>query len=550
MKYIFLIGLLLAIQMQGQVLNIPLHSINECEVDRMQVLNGDMNRVHTLTKPVLRDDVLRLLDTTKRNNIVSRNNRYLIRDNSDLFDTVKSKKPFLKYFYTNPRNIFEWRSKDFYFNINPVLYFRAGFDNDRFIFRNTRGAKIQGHIQKKLFFYVDILETQQLLPGYVNELVERDNGVPSAGFFKGYNSLLFEDSTKGYDYLLSNGYISFQALKNHITFQLGHGQHFWGDGQRSLFLSDQSTNYFYLKINTKVWRLNYQNLFARLTQNYTTRQRAFDEAFPVKYLAAHHLSFQIRKNLQIGIFEGVIFSRNNQFDLQYLNPLIFYRSVEQAAGSPDNVMLGLNWKWNFLKRFSFYGQFVLDELAIGSIIDNGFGWWGNKFGIQAGLKYFNVAEVDHLDAQIEFNMVRPYMYSFRDSSANWTHYNQFLAHPLGSNFYELIAKISYQPIRDLYVEARCNYLLFGADTTGVNMGGNPHIGYNSRTVDTDVFIGQGELNQVLMLQLYTSYQVRHNLSIDLDLIYRKRMDQATAVNDHLIIQLGLRWNFMRRMYDY
>ena len=90
-------------------------------------------------------------------------------------------------------------------------------------------------------------------------------------------------------------------------------------------------------------------------------------------------------------------------------------------------MLGLNWKWNFLKRFSFYGQFVLDELAIGSIIDNGFGWWGNKFGIQAGLKYFNVAEVDHLDAQIEFNMVRPYMYSFRDSSANWTHYNQFLA---------------------------------------------------------------------------------------------------------------------------
>ena len=211
-------------------------------------------------------------------------------------------------------------------------------------------------------------------------------------------------------------------------------------GRRTaLFLSDQSTNYFYLKINTKVWQNQLSKFVRAITQNYTIRQRAFD-LFSSKISCIHHLSFQIRKNLQIGLFEGVIFSRNNQFDLQYLNPLIFYRSVEQAAGSPDNVMLGMNWKWNFLKRFTFYGQLVLDELAIGSIIDNGFGWWGNKFGVQAGIKYFNVAEVDHLDAQVEFNMVRPYMYSFRDSTANWTHYNQFLAHPLGSNFYELIAR--------------------------------------------------------------------------------------------------------------
>ena len=198
----------------------------------------------------------------------------------------------------------------------------------------------------------------------------------------------------------------------------------------------------------------------------------------------------------------------------------------------------------FLKRFTFYGQLVLDELAIGSIIDNGFGWWGNKFGVQAGIKYFNVAEVDHLDAQVEFNMVRPYMYSFRDSTANWTHYNQFLAHPLGSSFYELIARVSYQPIKDLFVEARCNYFVYGADTAGVNMGGNPHVGYNTRTVNDNAFIGQGVSNQVLMLQLYTSYQIRHNMSIDLDLIYRKRMDMVGSDNDHLVIQLGFRWNFL------
>ena len=64
------------------------------------------------------------------------------------------------------------------------------------------------------------LETQQLLPGYIDHLVARDNSVPSAGFYKGYNSVLFKDSTRGYDYLLSNGYISFQALKNTSHFNL------------------------------------------------------------------------------------------------------------------------------------------------------------------------------------------------------------------------------------------------------------------------------------------------------------------------------------------
>jgi hypothetical protein len=45
---------------------------------------------------------------------------------------------------------------------------------------------------------------------------------------------------------------------------LGHGQHFIGNGYRSLLLSDFGTYAFYLKLSARVWRLHYQTLFQEL----------------------------------------------------------------------------------------------------------------------------------------------------------------------------------------------------------------------------------------------------------------------------------------------
>ena len=136
--------------------------------------------------------------------------------------------------------------------------------------------------------------------------------------------------------------------------QFGHGQNFIGNGMRSLLLSDFSTNYFYLKLNTHVWKFNYQNIFAELVAG--ARNRSRDNLLPKKYTATHHLSYNITKNLNVGIFETVVFSRNNQFEFQYLNPIILYRSIEQQIGSPDNVLLGIDGRWDFLNQFSLYGH--------------------------------------------------------------------------------------------------------------------------------------------------------------------------------------------------
>ena len=73
---------------------------------------------------------------------------------------------------------------------------------------------------------------------------------------------------------------------------------------------------------------------------------------------------------------------------------------------------------------------------------------------------------------MEHNRVRPFTYSHRDSVANYTHYNQPLAHPLGANFNETIGILRYQPAPKWTLLAKAMYWKQGLDTGGRSFGSN------------------------------------------------------------------------------
>jgi hypothetical protein len=55
-----------------------------------------------------------------------------------------------------------------------------------------------------------------------------------------------------------------------------------------------------------------------------------------------------------------------------------------------------------------YGQFLLDEFSLGDIKrDNS--WKINM--VQLGVKYYNAFHIDNLLLQLEYNHVRPYVFS-------------------------------------------------------------------------------------------------------------------------------------------
>ena len=443
---------------------------------------------------------------------------------------------------------------EFILKINPILNLGLGAEVDnRLILNNGRGVEFRASIMKKISVYMAVTSNQQLLPSYIDNRIFNTNfqAYPGQGYFKYDNaspSRLFKQVT--YDYYDYRGYVNFAILK-HIDVQFGHDKNFIGNGYRSLFLSDNSAPYLFLKLNTRIWRINYENIFAELQGQY---KRGGDQLLDKKFAAFHHLTLSATNWLDIGFFEGVIMNRKKQFDIQYLNPIIFYRSIEQSIGSPDNSLIGVDFKANIVRHGQFYGQFLLDEFNFSQFKKK---WWGNKYGFQLGGKYVDVGGIKNLDLQIEFNMVRPYTFThFRDnkiSLANYTNYNQALAHPLGANFREFIAIVKYQPIKNLEFKLKYIHATVGADTNSTNWGSNIFLPTNEPLVEQAYGnkTTQGVKQQINIIHLIASYQLRHNLFFDFQFSVRNLKSEITAQNQAVTyILLGMRINMPHKTYDF
>jgi hypothetical protein len=311
-----------------------------------------------------------------------------------------------------------------------------------------------------------------------------------------------------------------------------------------MILSDYSNSYLFLKTQLNVWRIQYTWLLTQMNGDFLATA---NQAIPIKYLGFHHLSINLGRNFNLGVFESVVFGKENGgYDLNYANPIIFYRSIEQQSGSANNALLGADFKWNFLRHFSLYGQLMLDEFLLKEV-KAGNGWWGNKHGSQIGLKYVDVAGIRNLDAQIEYNVARPYTYTHLSQYTNYTHYSQPLAHPLGANFKELIGLLSYQPLPRLRLTGTAMYAEYGSDPTGQNWGGNILLPYTTRQQEYGNHLGQGIRNYLFFVDLNASFQLKHNLFIDLRQgIRRLNCVDNTLDNNSSISSIALRLNIAPR----
>ena len=464
---------------------------------------------------------------------------YMTNDKTGL----DSKKPIGR-FYRTPANLYEVHVKDFDLIINPVFQFQymKESDDDANLFLNSRGVLIRGSIANKIGFAASIIDNQEREPRYVRDWENKFQSVPGAGYYKNFKGT-------GFDYFDARGYFTFNVTK-YIDVAFGYDRNFIGNGYRSLFLSDFSNSTLFLKLNTRIWKINYQNLFMELHQ---TEPRGPDRLLRKKYAVFHHLDVNVTKKLNIGLFEGVMFGRSNRFEFGYLNPVIFYRSIEQQNGSFDNSVAGIDFKLNTLKQVQLYGQFLLDEFNLKEIKKND-GWWANKWGLQLGAKYINAFGIKNLDLQLEHNRVRPFTYSHRDSIANYTHYNQPLAHPLGANFSEMIGIVRYQPAPKWMIIAKAMYWKQGLDTGSRSFGANiflPNVP-PYRQGDYGYEIVSGIESKTKFMSFLLSYELRENLFIEASATKRK-VDVASNTSlstNTTIVSFGIRWNMHRRVFEF
>lgn len=456
-------------------------------------------------------------------------------------------------------HLFTFRTEDYWFSVDFALDLQVGKDLDSELdvtYNNTRAAIFQGGLGDNLNFYSVVYENQGRFADYYNRYAESlrpgSEGaaiIPGRGIAKAFMG-------QAYDYPVAEGYLSFSPGK-YFNLQFGHGKNFIGDGYRSLLLSDNASPYPFFKLNTSFWKIKYTNTWMSLRD---VRPEVTGEgSYRTKYMANHYLSYNVTKRLNIGFFESVLWENDNNrgFDLNYLNPIIFYRAIEFSTGAQaGNAIIGLTGKYKWSDQFLIFGQWIIDEFSSGDVF-GGEGSWKNKHGFQLGAKYFDAFDIPEFQLQLEYNQVRPYTYSHNTITLNYGHNNQSMAHQWGANFRELIGIARYKRGR-YYGQLKMIYgeRGFDFDPQGAFYGGDIYRNEEFRPLETGVEIGQGNTADSFFTEAEVGYIVNPatNLKFFGSFIYRNFDPEFTTAaqfdNSTYWFNIGLRTDIFNWYFDY
>lgn len=436
--------------------------------------------------------------------------------------------------------------------INTGFTLEQGNNSSQNLLELSGGLQLNAHFKKKWSAQFAYLWDFSEYPSHVDAMIQSKNISPGFGYSKNDKSTF------------AQGNITFTADDN-FTFQLGYGKNFIGDGYRSLFLSDYANSYPYLKVTANIWKLKYMALYTNYIDINGSNGKT--ENYFYKFSSVHYLSYNATKWLNFGFFESVVWQAQEDeyyrgYDINYLNPVIFLRPTEYAQGSSDNALLGGSIKVRVKKKNIIYSQVLLDEFLLKEL-KAGNGWWANKYGIQIGLKSYDFMWVKNLTLQAEYNMVRPFTYSYYHTPTNistlqnYAHFNSPLAHPLGANFNEIALGLTYTKKRWV-IEAMSTIAKIGLDTSSNSVGQDVYIPYNNRLdpitgerIDYGYETGGGLSTDIINSTLKISYLVNAKAQMLLQFGVTNRMYKNKYSNDsNNMFFIGLRTAITNRYTDF
>jgi len=433
---------------------------------------------------------------------------------------------FKNFFFSKMLN--EKPQKRIWYNLqaHPVLDVESGYDLllQKPINSILGGTHVKANINNDFTFAATVFGGKSQVPFFLDTTIAKQRLIPELGQAYG-------NSKTGYHFFDYTGYLSYSPNNNKIfNFQLGRDKHFIGDGYRSLLLSDYAPAYPFFRINSNFWRFQYNVWYTWMYD--VTYAKGIKNKFKNKFGTFHYLSYNISKQLQVSLFENVVWrgidtNQARNFDPNYLNPVIFFRPVEYSIGSSDNSFLGLNINGTLFNKIKLYAQVAVDEFFLREIRARK-GWWANKQGWQLGAKYISAFKIKGLKLQVEYNEVRPFTYTHGIVVQNYAHYGMPLAHPFGANFREFLGFINYRKNR-FELAWQGMQVVVGKDTSGTksNIGQNIFVSYNTRNLEYGNKTTQGIKTNVLQSTIKLTYYLIPDMNMRLELGYMQRSEKNT-----------------------
>ena len=218
---------------------------------------------------------------------------------------------------------------------------------------------------------------------------------------------------------------------NNFIIELGKFNRHWGNGDRSLYISDKAPSYpqigFKYKLNQK---LNFLYFHGFLNSNIpdTSRSSYYKNNFSQRSIsvsrniASHRIEWKPNDKFVFNFSESVIYATRS-LDIHYLIPILPFYPIENYIGDTDNIQMGIDILFNINKSQKSYISFFMDEFTPEWIFKSkNHNWFGWQFGYNLRNIIFKNSEL-----QIEYNWTdqRIYMHKY-DINDFYSH-----SHPLG-----------------------------------------------------------------------------------------------------------------------
>lgn len=334
-------------------------------------------------------------------------------------------------------HLFDSRTREytFYLDYLPDLQVGREFSSKTNTWLNTRGYQAGGTIGPNFFFYSSGFENQGQFANYYTEYIQATGLVPGQAYnfdgkLLGSKDWMYATALAGYKF------------SDAVTIEAGIDKAFIGDGYRSMLLSDYASDYPLLRGRFNLGKhVQYVAMWAYMQdRNAVQLDTAGHTPFRVKWAVFHYIDWNITNRASLGFFNALIApdaydnGAQHGFDVNYINPILFVKSLAPGGPIPDNTLIGFNARYKVLDETSVYGQVLFDQSS---------GDGQTKQGFQLGLRGANLAGINSFNYLFEFNTATPGTYGNTYTLVNYADMNEPLAHPFGNNFHEYLGILSY-----------------------------------------------------------------------------------------------------------
>lgn len=420
-------------------------------------------------------------------------------------------------------DLFYYSDTLFKLTVNPVLGYQFwSNENDNF-FHRWNGAEFHATIGNHVGVYGslrDNLEKIQLeKPSYLtprNGAAYKENPTSLRGEYS--------EARGGITYSWKWGHVS--LVKDHF----GWGTNYNGAN----IFSGKSPSFPHLKLQmhpAKWLHFNYVHGFLVSDVVDTTRSYkagAKDRTvFVQKYLAANMFTVEPFKNLQVSIGNSIVYS--DEFQLAYLIPVYFFKSVDHTTTNTSGNFTGQNSQFYFdissrnIKYLHLYLSVFVDEFSKARFNTD---QASNFFSIKAGGAlthplFFNTTLI------AEYTRTNPCVYKHFVNSTTFESNGFNLGHYLRDNAEEIFLAVRFRPVSRLHIKASYTAARKGPDYEYLGTGGSG--------------LGLPFINKTMWKQVTTGLSARFEIFNDISAFAGIEMSEVTGDTEYIKAYTPVVW---------